>query len=67
MTKKPTTKAAAAVPATAAKKRGRPAVAPEDRAVVGAIRLTVDQWSKFHALGGAVWLRERIAKAKDPA
>ena len=31
------------------------------------VRLTVAQREKLERLGGAVWLRDRIDKAKEPA
>jgi len=31
------------------------------------VRTTDAQWEKFQALGGSVWLREQIIKARVPA
>jgi hypothetical protein len=59
--KKPAVKKAAKK--TAAPRRGRPPLAPDQRTVVGAVRLTPGEWEKFHALGGATWLRGKLAKA----
>jgi hypothetical protein len=40
---------------------------PEDDALkVGSIRLTAAQWDKLARLGGVVWLRDRIDKARAP-
>lgn len=55
-------KTAPAAPAPIA--RGRKPMAPEDRGVVGSLRLTPAEWDRFRELGGVVWLRERIAKAR---
>jgi hypothetical protein len=44
--------------------QGRKPLPPDQKAVVGAVRLTPGQWEKFRALGGAAWLRDRIEKAK---
>lgn len=40
--------------------QGRKPLPPEDRTVVGSIRLTRAQWQKFAQLGGIAWLREKI-------
>ena len=48
------------------KPRGRPEIAPEDRAVNRSVRLTVKQWAKLDLLGGIPWIRDRIDKAKEP-
>jgi hypothetical protein len=44
--------------------RGRPELSPDQRLVIGSLRLTGAQWAKLEALGGAVWLRDRINRAK---
>ena len=46
--------------------QGRKALLPQERAVVGSLRLTAAQWARFHALGGAAWLRVVLDKAKLP-
>jgi hypothetical protein len=51
-------------PTTPPRPRGRPAGDPGLRAVVGSIRLTAEDWKRFHELGGVAWLRERIHKAR---
>ena len=50
--------------ATPARRPGRQPIPPEQRTVVGSVRLTAAQWQKFASLGGAAWLRERIDRAK---
>lgn len=46
--------------------RGRPAVPPEQRASIDVhLRLTADLHAKLQRLGGATWLRERIAQARE--
>ena len=45
--------------------QGRPPVAPEQRLVVRSLRLTSAQWEKLARLGGVLWLRERIEKARE--
>lgn len=46
--------------------RGRPAVPPEQRAVHDVhLRLTAEMHAKLQRLGGAAWLRERIAQARE--
>jgi len=45
---------------------GRPPIPEEDRAKVSSIRLTPARWAKFHLLGGARWLSERIDRARMP-
>ena len=47
-----------------ARRPGRQPIPPEQRTVVGSVRMTAAQWQKFSALGGAAWLRERIDRAK---
>lgn len=47
------------------KKRGRPAIAPKDRAVVGSLRLTAARWEKLRQIGMAK-LNAWIDKAKAP-
>lgn len=48
--------------------RGRPAVPPEQRAVHDVhLRLTAALHAKLQRLGGAAWLRERIAQARERA
>jgi hypothetical protein len=47
-------------------KRGRPAISPEERAVVGSIRLTPARWEKLRRLGAA-WLAKVIDRAKEPS
>jgi hypothetical protein len=44
--------------------QGRKPLPVEDRSVAGSIRLTVAEWAKFRALGGAEWLREKLKKTK---
>jgi hypothetical protein len=44
--------------------RGRPELSPDQRLVVGSLRLTESQWAKLEALGGTVWLRKAIDRAK---
>lgn len=46
--------------------RGRPAVPPEQRSVHDVhLRLTAALHAKLQRLGGAAWLRERIAQARE--
>jgi hypothetical protein len=45
---------------------GRPPLPTEERLIVRSLRLTQGQWDKLARLGGVEWLRERIAKAKEP-
>lgn len=55
-------------PAAAAptpRKRGRPRVAEDKRAVQGSLRMTRARWAKLRALGPD-WLAQRIDKAKLP-
>lgn len=49
------------------KRRGRPPKAPEDRGGIYALRLTEAQRAKLEALGGATWIRDKLAHAKLPA
>lgn len=44
-------------------KGGRPALPPEQKLIVGGVRLTREQWDQYTALGGAEWLREAIKRA----
>jgi hypothetical protein len=46
--------------------QGRKPLPPEERLIVKSLRLTQGQWDKLARLGGVEWLRERIAKAKEP-
>jgi hypothetical protein len=48
-------------------KRGRPELPPEQRLIVGSIRLTQAQWDKLALLGDGEWLRRKIDKAKVKA
>jgi hypothetical protein len=50
-----------------ARRPGRQALPPEQKTLVGSVRLTAAQWAKFAALGGAAWLREKIDRAKMPS
>jgi hypothetical protein len=50
-----------------ARRPGRQPVPPEQKAIVGSVRMTAAQWEKFAALGGAAWLREKIDRAKMPS
>lgn len=43
---------------------GRPPLPPGERMVVSAVRMKPAHWEKFYALGGIVWLRERIERTK---
>ena len=47
------------------KKRGRPAIQPEQRLVLRSIRLSPAQWEKIDKYGIA-WLRALIDKARPP-
>jgi len=47
------------------KKRGRPAIQPEQRLVLRSIRLSPAQWEKIDKYGLA-WLRALIDRAKPP-
>jgi hypothetical protein len=49
----------------ATKKRGRPALPDDERAIVGSIRLTAERWAKLRRLGAA-WLAARIDRAREP-
>lgn len=44
-------------------KGGRPPVPPDQKLIVGGLRLTREQWDQFTALGGVEWLREAIKRA----
>lgn len=44
---------------------GRPEVQPEDRLQVVSIRLTEAQKAKLERLGGSVWVRDKINRAKE--
>lgn len=44
--------------------QGRKAMPAADRAAVRSVRLTAAQWDKFRALGGVVWLRAALARAR---
>lgn len=48
------------------KPRGRPPLPPEQRreSVLWQARLSPEQRAKLQRLGGAVWLRERIDRAR---
>jgi len=48
-----------------ARRRGRPALPADQKAVTGTIRLTPARWEKLRALGAA-WLGKTIDKAKLP-
>jgi hypothetical protein len=48
-----------------AKRRGRPSLPVEDKAVNGSVRLTPSRWAKLRRLGNA-WLSRAIDKAKEP-
>lgn len=49
-----------------ARRRGRPAIAPEDRRDHRfTFRLTKEELEKLDRLGGADWLRDRINHAKE--
>ena len=52
--------------APSARRPGRQSLPPEQKTLVGSVRLTAAQWQKFASLGGAAWLRERIDRAKVP-
>lgn len=41
----------------------KPTLQPDQRAVVGSIRLTAEEWAKLRALG-VPWLRARLRTAK---
>lgn len=45
---------------------GRKPLPPEEKSVVGSMRLTSAQWEKFKLLGGVAWLRAALQKAKFP-
>lgn len=46
-------------------KVGRPKTKKKaDLFVTGSIRLSPAQWKLFKGVGGAIWLRERLAKVK---
>jgi hypothetical protein len=51
--------------ADAAKRRGRPQLPAEEKAVNGSVRLTPSRWLKLRRLGNA-WLSKAIDKAKEP-
>jgi hypothetical protein len=46
---------------------GRQPIPPEQKTLVGSVRLTAAQWAKFATLGGAAWLRQKIDRAKVPS
>lgn len=48
-----------------ARRRGRPALPVEDKAVNGSVRLTPSRWAKLRRLGSD-WLSKAIDKAKEP-
>ena len=50
----------------ARKRRGRPALGPDQQTQAIALRLTAAQREKLAKLGGPPWVRERIDKAKLP-
>ena len=45
------------------KKLGRPFLPPDEKQVIGTIRLNDHLWAQFRALGGVVWLRDAIKRA----
>lgn len=47
------------------RRRGRQPIAPEERTVVGSIRLKPAHWDKLERLGGITWLRDRLARARE--
>lgn len=47
-------------------RRGRPALSEGDPTVPVTIRMTEPQRDKLKRLGGPVWVRDRIDKAKEP-
>jgi len=47
--------------------QGRKPLKDGQETVTLSVRLTVAQREKLERLGGAVWLRDRIDKAKEPA
>lgn len=46
--------------------QGRKPLPADQRRIGGSIRLTAAEWVKFHALGGATWLHDRIKNARMP-
>ncbi|RZI75177.1 MAG: hypothetical protein EOP13_06280 [Pseudomonas sp.] len=50
----------------AKKRRGRPAVDPDQQTQPIALRLTAAQREKLTKLGGPPWVRDKIDKAKLP-
>lgn len=46
--------------------RGRPPTPPEDKLELRAMRLKPAHWAKIEAMGGMVWLRRLIDRAKGP-
>jgi hypothetical protein len=50
-----------------ARGRGRPALVAGEEAPVFTMRMTPALRDKLQRLGGAAWIRDRIAKAKEPA
>ena len=48
-----------------ARRRGRPALPPDEKGVGNTIRLTPSRWAKLRRLG-TDWLNKAIDKAKEP-
>ena len=48
------------------RRRGRPTLPDDKRAMHGSIRLTRDRWAKLRRLGAA-WLGKVVDRAKEPA
>lgn len=48
------------------RRRGRPALDPAEKTQAVTVRLTLAQREKLAQLGGPIWIRDRIDKAKLP-
>lgn len=46
--------------------QGRPAIKRGVESTIVPIRMTPEQKSKLHRLGGAAWVRKAIDRAKEP-